>query len=199
MSKFQGLIKSFKLAESPFTPEKEQKETVDAAPAASKPQHEIVDFSKTAAPSNPSAGSKIKEPTLIGEHITVEGTVSADEDIIIEGSLKGSIIVKSHQLTIGKKGRVDADVQVNSIVISGHMTGSIVAFEKVQVMRGADFNGQIKAKSIAVEDGSFLKASIELDKEGSEKSKSGNPPRVEAVIFPAPGKTAPAAKNEAGR
>jgi cytoskeletal protein CcmA (bactofilin family) len=135
---------------------------------------------------NTSADKKPSEKsTLIGENTSIEGVIQADEDIIIEGSLKGSIVASSHQLTVGKNGRIEADIQAENIVISGRMKGSLIAFNKVQINQGADFNGQIRAKSIAVEDGSFLKASIELDKEISEKTHSTPQHRLDAVVFPA--------------
>jgi cytoskeletal protein CcmA (bactofilin family) len=125
--------------------------------------------------------------TVIGESIAIDGTIQAGEDIIIEGSFKGSIIAKSHQVTVGKNGRVEATIQAENVVISGRMKGEITAFNKVQITQGADFNGQIKAKSIAVEDGAFLKASIELDKEISEKTHAPTQRRIDAIVFPAEG------------
>jgi cytoskeletal protein CcmA (bactofilin family) len=121
------------------------------------------------------------EPTVIGEHMAIEGTIRADEDIIIEGTLKGSIVVKSHQLTIGQKGRIEADIEAASVVIAGRITGNVAASDKVRITRTADFCGQIKAKSIAVEDGAFLKASIELYKEAT--SRQGPQRTVDALVF----------------
>jgi cytoskeletal protein CcmA (bactofilin family) len=137
----------------------------------------------TPAPQTPCAA----KATVIGESIAIDGTIQAGEDIIIEGSFKGSILAKSHQVTVGKNGRVEATIQAENVVISGRMKGEITAFNKVQITQGADFNGQIKAKSIAVEDGAFLKASIELDKEISEKTHTATPRRIDAIVFPAEG------------
>ena len=138
------------------------------------------------AENTPASDRSIYETaTVIGEKISIEGVIQADEDIVIEGSLKGSVIVASHQLTVGKKGRVEADIQAENIVISGRMKGAVTAFNKVQISQGADFIGQIKAKSIAVEDGALLKASIELDKEIREKTLATPQHRIEAIMFPA--------------
>jgi cytoskeletal protein CcmA (bactofilin family) len=125
--------------------------------------------------------------TLIGENIAIEGVIQADEDMVIEGSIKGSVVAASHQLTVGKNGRVEADIQADNIVISGRMKGSLIAFNKVQINQGADFTGQIKAKSIAVEDGAFLKASIELDKEIREKTQAAPQHCIDSIVFPAEG------------
>jgi cytoskeletal protein CcmA (bactofilin family) len=107
----------------------------------------------------------VAEKTIIGEHISVEGSIRANEDMVIEGTVKGTIEVKSHQLTVGSKGKVEADVEADSVVIGGRLIGNVNAKNKVQVTKNADFSGQIKANRIAVEDGAFIKASIELQKE----------------------------------
>jgi cytoskeletal protein CcmA (bactofilin family) len=125
--------------------------------------------------------------TVIGENISIEGVIKADEDIVIEGSLTGSIIVKSHKLIVGKSGRIEADIQAENVVLSGHMKGAIIAFNKVQINQSADFTGQIKAKSIAVEDGAILKASIELDKDIREKMHADSPHLIDATVYPAEG------------
>ena len=68
-------------------------------------------------------------------------------------------------MIVGSKGKVEADVEADSVVIGGRMIGNVTAKNKVQVLKNADFSGQIKAKRIAVEDGAFVKASIELEKD----------------------------------
>jgi|WetSurMetagenome_2_1015567.scaffolds.fasta_scaffold148676_2 cytoskeletal protein CcmA (bactofilin family) len=124
------------------------------------------------------------EVTTIGENISIEGVIHAEEDIVIECSLKGSIVAKSRQVTIGKKGRIDGDIQAENIIICGRMKGAAIGFNKVQIRLGADFSGQVKAKSISVEDGAFLKATIELDKEVREKTLPTKQQLIEAIVFP---------------
>ena len=127
--------------------------------------------------------------TLIGEHIAIEGIIRADEDIVIEGSIKGTIEAKSHQLTVGSKGKVEADVEAESVIISGRMVGNVKARGKVQITKSADFNGQIKAKRIAVEDGAYIKASIELERDAKDHPSSQKP--IEAIVLGAdPSKSA---------
>jgi cytoskeletal protein CcmA (bactofilin family) len=122
-----------------------------------------------------------KGVTVIGEHLSIEGTIRADEDVLIEGAIKGTIEIKAHQLTVGAKGKVEADVVADSVVVSGRMVGNITAKNKVQITKTADFTGQIKAKRIAVDDGAFIKASIELDRDDKhQQSASGKP--VDAIM-----------------
>jgi cytoskeletal protein CcmA (bactofilin family) len=127
-------------------------------------------------------GASASKETLIGENITIEGTVHAKEDIIMEGRIKGTLEAKSHRITIGPKGHIEADVDAEDVVISGKMIGNIVAHNKVQITKEADFTGSIMAKRIAIEDGAYIKATIELEKQERQTSKAG-----EAIIFESSG------------
>ena len=126
--------------------------------------------------------------TVIGENIAIEGVINAEEDITVEGTLSGGIIAKSHKVTVGTQGRVEADIQAENVAVNGRMKGAIIAFNKVHIGQGADFTGQIKAKSVAVEDGAMLRATIELDKDIREKTLAAPPHRIDAIIFPAEGR-----------
>jgi cytoskeletal protein CcmA (bactofilin family) len=114
----------------------------------------------------PSMGEK----TIIGEQISIEGCIQGKGDLVIDGSIKGSIELEKHHLTVGPKGQVEADIHADNVTISGRMTGNIKAGCKVEITKEADFNGEIKAKRISVEDGAYLKAAIELEREPQKKA-----------------------------
>lgn len=108
--------------------------------------------------------------TLIGEHISINGDIRGEGDLVIEGSVKGSIKLEKYHLTVGSKGQVDAEIYAGNVTVSGRVTGNISALEKVAITKDADFNGEIKAKRISVEDGAYLKAAIELERESQIKA-----------------------------
>lgn len=114
--------------------------------------------------------------TIVGQQISVEGTIRGKEDLVIDGLMKGTIVLHDHHLTIGPSGQVDADIEARGVTISGRVSGNIRCFGKIEITREAEFNGEIKAKRIAVEDGAFLKAVIELEREPDEKSDVSDQP-----------------------
>jgi cytoskeletal protein CcmA (bactofilin family) len=112
------------------------------------------------------SGSEARDhKTIIGENITIEGSISGEEHLVIEGSMKGTIDLKKHNFAIGSKGRFEGEIQAQKVSISGEMNGSIKAQNKIRITKEAD----IRAKSIAVEDGAYFKGSIELDREPNRK------------------------------
>lgn len=105
------------------------------------------------------------DKSLIGEQISIEGTIRGKGDLVIEGTVKGSIEVVGHHLTIGAKGQVESEIHADNVTISGKLKGNINAKGTVEITRNADFEGEIKASSLSVQDGANLKAVIELRQE----------------------------------
>jgi cytoskeletal protein CcmA (bactofilin family) len=111
-----------------------------------------------------------EEKTIIGEHISIKGGIQGKEDLVINGSVEGTIELGGCHLTVGPVGQVEGEIQANNVTISGRLSGNIKALDKVEITKEADFNGEVKAKRISVEDGAYLKAVIELEKEPEKKA-----------------------------
>jgi len=108
--------------------------------------------------------------TVIGEQIRIEGSIRAEEHLVIDGAMKGTVELKKHNFTIGRKGRFEGEIQAENISVSGEMKGNIKTQGKVQITKEADFIGEIKANTISVEDGAYFEGVIELQREPHRKS-----------------------------
>jgi cytoskeletal protein CcmA (bactofilin family) len=109
--------------------------------------------------------------TIIGKQVSIEGGIQGGEDLVIEGSVKGSIDLEKFHLTVGPMGKVEAEIHAGKVTISGQLKGNIKALDKVEITKDADFNGEIKTKRISVEDGAYLKAVIEVEREPQKKGE----------------------------
>ena len=47
---------------------------------------------------------------MIGPSIVIKGTVSGDEDLLVQGKVEGSIELRDNEVSVGQSGRVTADV-----------------------------------------------------------------------------------------
>ena len=141
-------------------------------PAAAAKKQEATPVPRPPPPAPITAGEK----TTIGENISIEGQIKGEEHLIIEGALKGKVELDKHNFTVGLNGRVDGDIRAQEVSISGQLKGTIKALNKVKVTKEADFWGDIRTKSIAVEDGAYFKGSIEMDREPHRKSDFGAAP-----------------------
>jgi len=129
------------------------------------------------------------EKTIIGEDISIKGSIHGRGNLVIQGSIKGTIDLDNHHLTVGPNGNVEAEVNAEHVTIGGHLTGNINALGKVEITKTAVFIGEIKAKRISVEDGAYLKAVIELERE--PKPQGPAKPAVSITKGPAPEKNKP--------
>ena len=107
--------------------------------------------------------------TVIGEHITIEGSIRGEENLVIDGAMKGNVDLKNHNFTIGSRGRFDGEIEAKNVSISGDIKGNVKTPGRVQITREADFIGEIKAQNISVEDGAYFKGVIELQREPNRK------------------------------
>ncbi len=139
-----------------------------------------------------------EEKTVIGEHISIEGSIRGEENLEIQGAMKGNIELGKHNFRVGPNGQVEGEITAQNVSVSGEFKGNIKSHEKVEVTRQADFYGEIRSKSISIEDGAYIKGMIELDREPNRKSTGAQKPNAAAApeTGKAPGATSPGDKKE---
>ena len=113
-----------------------------------------------------------KEKTVIGKDISIQGNIRGREHMVIDGSVKGNIEMATHNFALGPAGKVEGEIHARNISISGQMKGNIKTQGKIEITKEADFQGDILAKSIAVENGAFFKGSVELITDEPQKTFS---------------------------
>jgi cytoskeletal protein CcmA (bactofilin family) len=94
---------------------------------------------------------------FLDEGAVFEGTMMFHGSFRIDGEFKGKIDADA-VLIIGPKGKVEAELNVSHVVISGAFTGNIKAGEKVEISREGRVVGTIVAPKLVVEEGAFLDA-----------------------------------------
>ena len=114
-------------------------------------------------------GIEKKEKTSISNLIFIVGNIKAEEDLIINGKVKGNIEIKNHSFYLGPSGRLQGKIHGLNVRIRGQMTGEIKATGRVEIAQEAKFSGKIKCKSVSVEKGAYFDAYVDLGKKSPEK------------------------------
>lgn len=114
-----------------------------------------------ARPAPPSAPSG-RTAAVIGRSIVVKGEVSGQEDLQVEGRVEGRIVLPEQQVVVGPTGRVEAEVEAKVIIVEGTVVGNVKAAEKVIITQEGSLTGDIEAARLSVEDGAYLKGTVEL-------------------------------------
>ncbi len=102
--------------------------------------------------------------TGIGASLSINGNVRGNEDLYIDGKMKGSIIIDNHTLTVGPNSTIEADLQAKNIIVQGHVKGNIHASEKVFIQKTAMVFGDIIAADISVMDGAHFEGNARIKK-----------------------------------
>jgi cytoskeletal protein CcmA (bactofilin family) len=100
--------------------------------------------------------------TIIGSSIVIDGEISGEEDLVVQGTVKGKIVLKQN-LLVENSGVVEADIQTANVTISGQVTGNIVAGERVELRTDGRMVGDIKAPRILIADGASFKGNVDMD------------------------------------
>lgn len=100
---------------------------------------------------------------IIGPGIHINGDISGDENLVIEGKVDGKIRLDAYQVDVGQSGRVNANITAKVIKIAGEVRGDITGTEKVIILRSGNVHGNIVAPRMTLEDGAIFKGSIDMD------------------------------------
>jgi len=82
----------------------------------------------------------------------VDGAVSAQEDLLVEGRIGGSI-GSTHKVIVAADGYLEASVQAREVVVEGTIVGDLTVSEDVTVTATGQVQGEIRAKRLSLEAG----------------------------------------------
>ncbi|MCP4155316.1 MAG: hypothetical protein GY757_46750 [bacterium] len=152
--------------------EKNEKKTIEII-APKPPEKEKVPEKKI----KPNVAPRSASASYIGKTMNIEGELITNEDITVEGIVKGSI-ESSKTLTIGKNGDVTANINARIVRIIGKARGSIVASDKVSILSEGRYEGTIKSEKLVVADGAILIGNVNQDE------KKDTVPFLEPIQIP---------------
>jgi cytoskeletal protein CcmA (bactofilin family) len=123
-------------------------------------------------PSTTHGENRMSKPANIGQSVQINGELTGQEDLIIDGKIDGKIMLKDHQLTIGPNGHINAEVHAKAVQINGEVTGNITADDKVEISPSGSVHGDICAPRVALADGSSFKGSIDMGRKAAPSTST---------------------------
>ncbi|HEY1312636.1 MAG TPA: polymer-forming cytoskeletal protein [Steroidobacteraceae bacterium] len=113
---------------------------------------------------------RVPEPaaraSVLGPTLRFRGELSAQEDLIVQGSIEGSI-THTQSLTIGTDGSMKGDIRARVIVIDGKVEGDLYATESVSIRATAKVKGNVFAPRVGITDGAFFQGQVEMQPSGA--------------------------------
>jgi cytoskeletal protein CcmA (bactofilin family) len=105
----------------------------------------------------------LRPVTTIGPTIVVSGELTSGEDITVQGRVNGHVMVRDAALTIGEQAQLRADIRGTRVVVQGHLKGSIVASERIELTSTAAVEGSLSANRVVLVDGTHFNGRIDMD------------------------------------
>jgi cytoskeletal protein CcmA (bactofilin family) len=120
--------------------------------------------------SNP-YNSATERASILGPTLYFKGDLSAEEDLLIQGRVEGSIS-HTQRLTVGAQGTVKANIRASLIIIEGSVDGDLQAEKSVVVRDTAKIVGNIYAPSVSISEGASFSGNIDMG--GKKAAQLGN-------------------------
>ncbi len=121
-------------------------------------------------PTQPAESAASPRCARIGGSLSIKGDLYGEEDLFIEGRIEGKITLKKGSVTVGERGRVHADVEATNIHVAGEVEGDLLGREQVVLLETGRVQGNIKAKSVTLQNGAQFKGSIDMESAARSKS-----------------------------
>ena len=146
-----------------------------------------------------------EERTVIGPGISVNGRVTGEEDLHVEGRLEGSVQL-TETFYVSSEGTVVAEVKARDVVVSGVLVGNVTAEDSVTLNPGAKLVGDITAPRLIIADGAAFSGNVGMggeapprrERRAARRAAPSRVARAEPAAAPAPrvAEAAPAAAKD---
>ena len=97
----------------------------------------------------------------LGSNTTIQGDLSSESDIRLDGSLIGNLKCNG-KLILGPKGNVKGDISCTNAVIEGTIDGTIRVKDHLHVKETAKINGEISTSKLTVQSGAVFNVKCDM-------------------------------------
>ena len=152
------------MKQTPSQPQSQPQSSTPTAPSLQRLPEPASDVSAFSRPGT--LGSRTL--ACIGSSLDIKGSITAEEDLQIDGKVQGPVSVRGHRLTVGRSGQLNSEVSARELVVYGKVTGNVNAADRVEIKKDGAVIGDIDTARISIEDGAVFKGRIEIDRPGSK-------------------------------
>jgi cytoskeletal protein CcmA (bactofilin family) len=112
-------------------------------------------------PENPAPRAAERKIAVLGPTLRFKGDLSAQEDLILQGRIEGSIH-QAQRIVIAAGGAVIGTVHARVVLVDGNVQGDLHGFESVTVRETGRVVGNIFAPRVVLIDGAVFNGRIDM-------------------------------------
>jgi cytoskeletal protein CcmA (bactofilin family) len=133
------------------------------------------------ATASESSVSSVGAQSTIGKTLLIKGEITGSGSVHIEGKVEGSIELPDDRVTVGRNGRVSANIAAQDIIVLGEVLGSCKASDHLNIRCDGSLYGDVVVSRISVEEGAYLTGSIDIRREPAPEPKAEEQELVESL------------------
>lgn len=145
---------------------------LNSAPSASNSAPESSSSFTKKEPSGSSASST-SSGNLLSKDVKIKGKVKLNGDISIDGHIDGEITTKG-VVTLNQNAVITAMVKAGTIIVHGKVSGNLEAADRIEILRTAEVQGDIKSAVLKVDAGAVFIGSSSIGKASTPAPKSSD-------------------------
>jgi len=123
--------------------------------------------------------------TVIGRSVTINGDVTGNEDVYVDGVVEGTITLLESRLTVGPNAQVRADVKAHEVVIHGSVEGNVLGLGRIELRETAVVKGDLRAERLSIEENASMEGRVELVEPAQPKLTTLEPATVSTQLVDA--------------
>ena len=124
------------------------------------------------------------EGSFIAGGCDLDGEFSFSGPLTIAGRMKGRIKAEG-LVIIEAQGEMDGVLEAAVIIVHGKLSGQVTALESLEIWSGSTVEGRVRARSVRVDDGSFLTADLVISSQITS-AHINTPPQTTAPVTDIP-------------
>lgn len=105
--------------------------------------------------------------TLLDKDAQFEGKLTFDGKVQINGKFRGEIFSEG-VLVIGEGAEIDAQIDIDSVIIQGQVNGTIRAKSRIEMHPPAVVKGDIASPGLVISEGAIFEGSCSMGREAGQ-------------------------------
>lgn len=108
-----------------------------------------------------------KVDTLIGPSASLQGDITSEGDVRVDGNFNGNILCK-REVIIGETAVMTGNITADTVIIFGKVKGNIKSSGLLEIMSTGKLYGDIDVKSVAIKEGAVFKGKSIMNSDEKE-------------------------------
>lgn len=98
---------------------------------------------------------------LIASGTTIDGNISSNGDIRVDGTLKGTLTTKG-KVIVGDSGKISGEVSCKNFDVEGSIDGKVFVSELLSLRAKSKLTGEITTNKLAIEPGAHFTGKCDM-------------------------------------